>query len=74
ARNVKYISRPWIVLGEADAVGAPDQTGYVAHHGKMGCRYRCGQIGRRKPGGSHYYPVSIKPQGYGERGCLHDDS
>ncbi|PIL33236.1 hypothetical protein GSI_04686 [Ganoderma sinense ZZ0214-1] len=37
ARKVKYVSRPWIVLGEADAVGAPDQTGYVAHHGKMGC-------------------------------------
>ncbi|KAM5546143.1 hypothetical protein V8D89_000269 [Ganoderma adspersum] len=60
-----YISRPWIVLGEADAVGAPDQTGYVTHHGKMGCRYRCGR--------SHYYPVGIKPRGYYEQGCLHDD-
>ncbi|KAM5545209.1 hypothetical protein V8D89_001320 [Ganoderma adspersum] len=64
-QHTGYISRPWIVLGEADAVGAPDQTGYVTHHGKMGCRYRCGR--------SHYYPVGIKLWGYYERGCLHDD-
>ncbi|KAI9069776.1 hypothetical protein FKP32DRAFT_1599691 [Trametes sanguinea] len=51
ARDVVFISRPWIVSAGADAIGAPDITGLVSHHGKQGCRHRCGRKGRRKPGG-----------------------
>ena len=73
ARRITFTSRPWIFLAEADAIGAPDMTGYVAHHGKLGCRFRCGRLGRRKPGGSHYYAVCLRPPGYHERGCDHDN-
>lgn len=72
ARRVAFVSRPFIFLAEADAIGAPDMTGYVSHHGKQGCRSRCKRKGRRKPGGSHYYSVCLKPDGYAEPGC--DDS
>lgn len=72
-RNVTFLSHPWIFLAESDAIGMPDLTGFVSHHGRLGCRFRCGRIGRRKPGGSHYYAVCIKPDGYSERGCDHED-
>lgn len=72
-RKMCFRSRPWIVLVEADAVGAPDLTGYVGHHGKKGCRNGCGRKGRRKPGAPHYYAVCRKPDGYNERGCEDDD-
>lgn len=73
ARDVTFVSRPWVFLAEADAIGAPDQTGYVSHHGKYGCRLRCGRAGRRKPGGSHYYSVCLRPHNYSEQGCDDDD-
>ncbi|KAI0354178.1 hypothetical protein OH77DRAFT_1504872 [Trametes cingulata] len=47
-RDVVFISRPWVFAAGADAIGAPDVTGLVSHHGKLGCRHW-------KPGGSHYY-------------------
>ncbi|RDX46349.1 hypothetical protein OH76DRAFT_1420250 [Lentinus brumalis] len=72
ARRLTFVSRPFVFLAEADAIGAPDMTGYVSHHGKQGCRTRCKRHGRRKPGGSHYYSVCLKPNGYSEQGC--DDS
>ncbi|KAL6305364.1 hypothetical protein BKA93DRAFT_816991 [Sparassis latifolia] len=58
SQDVTFKSHPWIFLAEADAIGAPELTGY-------GCRNRCGRKGRRKPGGSHYYAV--------EHGCDDDD-
>jgi len=73
AQRVTFRVRPWILLAEADAVGAPELTGYVGHHGKRGCRLRCSRVGRRKPGGSHYYAVCAKPDGYNESGCDHPD-
>lgn len=63
----------YLFLGEADHVGSTDMTGYVAHHGKNGCRHRCKRPGRRKPGASHYYSVCLKPDGYCEQGCDADD-
>ncbi|KAI0059597.1 hypothetical protein BV25DRAFT_1889570 [Artomyces pyxidatus] len=73
AQKKTFVSRPWIFLAEADAVGAPELHGYVGHHGKQGCRNRCGRVGRRKPGAPHYYAVSLKPDGYQEAGCTHPD-
>ncbi len=73
ARDVTFLSRPFVFLAGADAIGAPDMTGYVSHHGKYGCRHRCKRAGRRKPGGSHYYSVCLKPLHYSERGCDDDD-
>ncbi|KAI0762373.1 hypothetical protein C8Q74DRAFT_1318877 [Fomes fomentarius] len=52
ARNVTFLSQPFVFLAGADAIGAPDMTGY--------------QAGRCKPGGSHYYSVSLKPLHYSE--------
>ncbi|KAI0317686.1 hypothetical protein OF83DRAFT_1058199 [Amylostereum chailletii] len=68
-----FQSRPYLFLVEADAIGATELHGYVGHHGKQGCRERCGVVGRRKPGQSHYYAVSLKPDDYYEAGCDHDD-
>ncbi|GBE82064.1 hypothetical protein SCP_0404420 [Sparassis crispa] len=73
SQDVTFKSHPWIFLAEADAIGAPELTGYVGHHGKKGCRNRCGRKGRRKPGGSHYYAVCLKPDNYSEHGCDDDD-
>ncbi|TFY65491.1 hypothetical protein EVJ58_g1955 [Rhodofomes roseus] len=72
-RNVCFRARPWIFLVESDAVGAPELTGYVGHHGKKGCRNGCGRRGRRKPGAPHYYAVCLKPNEYHERGCEDED-
>ncbi|THH16725.1 hypothetical protein EUX98_g9255 [Antrodiella citrinella] len=68
-----FHSRVFLLLCESDAVGAPELHGYVGHHGKRGCRNGCRFIGRRKPGGSHYYAVNLKPTGYNEAGCTHED-
>lgn len=73
SRKTTFISRPFILLAEADAIGAPDLTGYVGHHGKHGCRNGCRRPGRRKPAASHYYSVCLKPDGYNEDGCDADD-
>ncbi|KAI0370817.1 hypothetical protein BV20DRAFT_943688 [Pilatotrama ljubarskyi] len=72
-RDVVFISRPWVFAVGADAIGAPDVTGLVSHHGKLGCRHWCGRPGRRKPGGSHYYSVCLKPENYIEHGCEDND-
>ena len=72
-RRTIFPSRPWIFLVTADAVGAPLLHGGVGHHGKKGCREGCNRIGRRKPGGSHYYAACLKPDNYNEDGCNHDD-
>ncbi|KAI0366722.1 hypothetical protein BV20DRAFT_628003 [Pilatotrama ljubarskyi] len=72
-RDIVFVSRPWVFAAGADAIGAPDVTGLVSHHGKLGCRHWCGRPGRRKPGGSHYYSVCLKPEGYCEQGCEDDD-
>lgn len=72
-RDIVFLSRPWVFLTGADAIGAPDITGLVSHHGRLGCRHWCGRKGRRKPGGSHYYSVCLKPENYDECGCDDDD-
>ena len=73
SRRITKPSRPWIFLVTADAVGASLLHGGVGHHGKKGCREGCARIGRRKPGGSHYYAACLKPDNYNEDGCNHGD-
>ncbi|KZV59104.1 hypothetical protein PENSPDRAFT_760503 [Peniophora sp. CONT] len=71
-----HTSRPYVFIAGADAVAAPEAAGFVPHHGRMGCRRRCMQAGRRKPdGGSHYYPMATKPRipPYNVPGSNHDD-
>jgi hypothetical protein len=66
-------SHLYVLLSEADAVGAPELTGYVGHNGKRGCRVRCKFIGRHKPNHPHYYAVALKPHNYVVDGCTHED-
>lgn len=68
-----FISRPYLLLATADAVGAPAFHAGVGHHGRLGCREGCIRIGRRKPDGSHYYAACLKLQGYAVEGCSHED-
>ena len=68
-----FTSIPFLgfVTGDQNAI-APLQ-GWVGHKGKHGCRVMCGHPSRRVPGTGHYYPALLKPDGYGESGCDHDD-
>ena len=47
-------------------------NGLVGHHGAFGCRLYCPVKGRRKDGGTHYYPALLKPSNYTVEGCTHD--
>ncbi|KIM36857.1 hypothetical protein M413DRAFT_31260 [Hebeloma cylindrosporum] len=73
AKERRYASMLYIVLATADGPGMTYLNGLVGHSGKNGCRLWCGMIGRHKPGGSHYYPVLFKPNGYIVNGSDHDD-
>lgn len=69
-----YFSILVIILATADGPGMAYLNGLVGHSGKIGCRLWCGLVGRRKNGGSHYYPVLFKPNNYTIAGCSHTDS
>ncbi|KZV67516.1 hypothetical protein PENSPDRAFT_744460 [Peniophora sp. CONT] len=69
----EFVSRPYLLLVEADAVAAPEMHGWCPHGSKQACRRRCGAIGRRKPGLGHYYAADMRPDHYNEEGCSHDD-
>ncbi len=71
--NHIFTSHPFLLLAEANVVGAPELMEYVGHHGKHACRNGCRRAGQRKPGGSHYYAVSLKPDEYAEEGCDDND-
>ncbi|KAG6913569.1 hypothetical protein DXG01_005856 [Tephrocybe rancida] len=64
--------RPFFALGTADGPVLTHLNGLVGHMGMNGCRLRCGLLGRRQPGHTHYYPVLLKPVDPVE-GCNHDD-
>ncbi|KAJ7705825.1 hypothetical protein B0H16DRAFT_1242333, partial [Mycena metata] len=68
-----FTSRPFVALGTADGPGMAAINGCVGHHGKLACRLYCDLKGRRKPGGTHYYPARLRPHGYSEDGCSHPD-
>lgn len=73
ATNRVYRSRPFLLLETADGPGLTYLNGLVGHHGAYGCRLHCGLKGRRKEGGSTYYPVMAKPHNYSVEGSDHDD-
>ncbi|KAG2755623.1 hypothetical protein P692DRAFT_201860280 [Suillus brevipes Sb2] len=73
SRDIHVTSHPFLALPTADALGLVHFDGMVGHSGRNGCRVYCGLIGRRKPQGSHYFPVLLKPLNYTVRGCSHDD-
>jgi len=62
-----------LLLVLADAVGMAELSGSVGHHGRKGCRILCGLFGRNKPGGSHYYPVLLRPLDSNIDGSNHPD-
>lgn len=63
----------WVHIGGADGPGSAQVSGLVPHNGVRGCRLRCSVIGRRKEGGTVYYPVLLKPRDYNVANCNHDD-
>jgi len=67
------MSTPFLgfVTGDQNAI-APLQ-GWVGHKGKHGCRVMCSHPSCQVPGTGHYYPAVLKPDGYAESGCDHDD-
>ena len=67
------LSLLFILLALADAVGMADLSGSVGHHGRKGCRLLCPLVGRNKIGGSHYYPVLLRPLGADNPSCNHPD-
>ncbi|KAF8810988.1 hypothetical protein BYT27DRAFT_7253126 [Phlegmacium glaucopus] len=66
-------SKPFFAFGTADGPGMMYLNGLVGYHGKHGCHLYCSITGRRKPGGSHYYPALLKPHNYTIDGCDHPD-
>ena len=73
SRSREFVSRLLFFLGCADGPGLTSLSNFVGHSGKHGCRMLCPLTGRRKPGGSQYYPVLLKPNDYDIPGCDHDD-
>lgn len=57
----------------ADGPGMTCLNGLVGHHGRVHCRLYCPLNGRRKPGGTTYYPTRLKPDNYSIAGCDHPD-
>ena len=71
--RVAVISFLFLLLVLADAVAMAELSGSVGHHGKRGCRLMCSFSGRNKPGGSHYYPVLLRPLDSDAPGSNHLD-
>jgi hypothetical protein len=68
-----FTSHPFLALATADSPAMASINGLVGHQGRNGCRLYCPLKGRRKPGGSHYYPALLKPLDYDVDGCNHAD-
>jgi len=73
SQKKSFISHPFLALATADGPAMASINGLVGHQGRNGCRLYCPLKGRRKPNGSHYYPVLLKPVNYHVDGCDHDD-
>ncbi|TFK58978.1 hypothetical protein BDN72DRAFT_781368 [Pluteus cervinus] len=71
--NRETISRPFVYNSGMDTVAGPVVTGGVGHTGREGCWNSCEMPGRRKEGGSVYYPVALRPHGHDVPNSSHDD-
>ena len=67
-----FRDHPFLALVTADGPAMAYLNGLVGHHGAFGCRLYCPVKGRRKDGGTHYYPALLKPSNYAVEGCTHD--
>ena len=67
-----FQDNPFLALAGADGPGVAYLNGLVGHHGAFGCRLYCPVKGRRKEGGTHYYPALLKPTNHTVEGCTHD--
>ncbi len=73
AKNQIVICRPFLAIVSADSPAMAWISGLVGHQGKHHCRFGCPIVGRRKPGGSTYYPCCSKPDNYNVDGSDHED-
>jgi hypothetical protein len=73
SRKQLFTSHPFLALATADGPAMASINGLVGHQGRNGCRLYCPLKGRRKPGGSQYYPALLKPINYEVDGCSHAD-
>ena len=67
-----FKDHPFLALVTADGPAMAYLNGLVGHNGAFGCRLYCPVKGRRKDGGTHYYPALLKPSNYTVEGCTHD--
>jgi hypothetical protein len=67
-----YLAKLFMVCNLADAPGMATVNGLVRHTGARGCRLFCKMLGRRKPGGTAYYPALLRPHNYNVEGCNHN--
>ncbi len=63
-----FRSYPTLALIAANGPAMACISGWVGHHGHCHCCYHW-----HKLGGSHYYPVRLKPDNYNLDGCDHGD-
>ncbi len=63
SKNSVVSKTPVIALKTADAPAMALISGEVGHSGAKGCHKYCDVPTRLKPGGSHYYPVLLRPVG-----------
>jgi hypothetical protein len=77
--NASQPSRPvhggklFVAMNTADSPGMAAVNGLVGHTGARGCILFCDLCGRRKPGGTTYYPALLRPDNYDVVGCDHED-
>ncbi len=66
------VCRPFLAIVAADGPAMAWISGFVGHQGKHHCRFGCPICGRRKPGGSTYYPCLTRPENYNVEGSNHE--
>jgi hypothetical protein len=67
-----FLAKFFMAFNLADAPGMATVNGLVGHTGARGCRLFCEMRGRRKPGGTTYYPALLRPHNYNVVGCTHE--
>ena len=70
ARDLIFLSQPFLHLGTADSPGMTYLNGLTGHSGAFGCRLYCAVKGCRKEGGNHCYSALLKPNDYNVAGCI----
>ncbi|KAJ3561214.1 hypothetical protein NP233_g10329 [Leucocoprinus birnbaumii] len=63
SKKVVVSKNPLLVFKTADAPGMVLISRGVGHSCAKGCRRFCEVLSHLKPGGSHFYPILLKPEG-----------